>query len=304
MITLLIVLGLIYARARDPQTWRWLAHDAQAGADERELIPAEKPEADQKEPSKPKETIVAGPTDLDPEEADAAKKLFAAVSDKARLDVAEMPAYWRLLKWARAQSFDELAKRAQRNVLYTQLWEQPDRYRGQPLRLRLHIKRVVQWEKVASNPAGVDHVYEVWGWTEDSKSYPYCAVVSELPPGMQVGDDIAAEGVFVGYFLKFMTYEAFEKTRVAPLLLGRLRSLDRPASRTGSSGNDLWYWLAGGALLILVSVRLWMGLSRRKRQLPTDRPGAGDATFEDWLTQPPTTEPPSGGATTPGGTTA
>jgi hypothetical protein len=37
---------------------------------------------------------------------------IAAVSDKARLKTHEMPAYWRLMKWARAQSFDELEERA------------------------------------------------------------------------------------------------------------------------------------------------------------------------------------------------
>ena len=42
---------------------------------------------------------------------------------------------------------------------------------------------------------------DVWGWTDDSKSLPFCCVVPELPPDMKPGVDLSYEGVFVGYFL-------------------------------------------------------------------------------------------------------
>ena len=40
------------------------------------------------------------------------RRLFEAVTDKTKLESVEMPAYWRLMRWARAQSFAELAQRA------------------------------------------------------------------------------------------------------------------------------------------------------------------------------------------------
>ncbi|HTI49711.1 MAG TPA: hypothetical protein VL475_02125, partial [Planctomycetaceae bacterium] len=188
MLIFLVILGLIYARARDPQTWRWLADDRAAGPDLQQMeANANAPAADG--PAAADDTVVPGPTDEDAEEMADATRQFAAISDKAPLDKSEMPAYWRLMKWARGQSFKDLAARARRDVLYTQLWERPHAYRGKLLKLRLHIKRVVEWD-APENVAGVKTVYEAWGWTDESKSYPYVVVFSELPQGMHVGADV------------------------------------------------------------------------------------------------------------------
>jgi hypothetical protein len=302
MITLLIVLVLIYARARDPMTWRWLAADAAADSDVPQPRTGNARSPDPSHAATPTDTLVPGPTDRDPEELEAVEKLFAALSDKAPLAPAEMPAYWRLMQWARAQSFDNLARRAKRDTPFAQLFEQPDKYRGKLLRLRLHVKRILEYE-APKNTAGVERVYEAWGWTEDSKSYPYVVVFSELPPGMHVGTDVQEEGVFVGYFLKTMSYVAFDKSRAAPLLVGRIRSLDRPAARPARSGNQAWFWGAGGAIVLLIGARLWIGLSRHKRQRANDSAGGNDPAIEDWLSQPSPNAPPAAGSTTPGPTT-
>ncbi|MSR56375.1 MAG: hypothetical protein EXS05_01720 [Planctomycetaceae bacterium] len=283
MVVMLIILGLIYTRARDPQTWRWLASDAAAEAEPLPrpasvAVPTGRPTR-----SKPVEAVVPEATDVDPEEEAAALGQFAAISDKAPLTHSEMPAYWRLMRWARAQSFDELSRRARRDVSFAQLWEQPEKYRGQPLRLRLHVKRILEYE-APKNSAKVERVYEAWGWTDESKSYPYVVVFSELPPGMHVGDDVQEEGIFVGYFLKTMSYTAFDKGRAAPLVVGRMRAVERsiaPAPRWASSTA---LWIAGGcvALLTILVVVLTRRKARTRRanskQVPVD-----DATIADWL---------------------
>lgn len=294
MLTLLIVLGLIYARARDPQTWRWLAPDDATPSDS-DGVKAEAATGSKSPPVRePRETIASGPTDRDAEETKAAVQLLAAISDKAPLAPAEMPAYWRLMKWARAQSFDDLARRALRDIPFTHLFEVPDKYRGQPLRLRLHIKRILEYD-APPNPLGVERVYEAWGWTDDSKSYPYVVVFSELPSGLRVGSDVQEEGVFVGYFLKTMSYIAFDKSRAAPLLVGRLRAIDKKVARTTSAGNNIWHWLAGGALLLFIGTRVWLFLSRRRQPLSRDPQRTDADSFEDWLS-----EVPSGGSQTAG----
>lgn len=309
MITLLIIVGLIYVRARDPQTWRWLAQDAaaddaeqeprakstRANSSQAEAPGAEHSPAPQPRAARPSEVVVAGPTDLDPEELEGAARQFPALSDKSPLSPSEMPAYWRLMKWARAQTFDELTGRALRDVPFTQLWEQPDKYRGKPLRLRLHIKRILEYD-APQNPAGVERTYEAWGWTEDSKSYPYVVVFSELPPGMKTGSDVQEEGVFVGYFLKTMSYVAFDKTRAAPLLIGRLRGIDRPRTQKAGSGNDLWYWGAGLGLALLIGARLWVGMNRRPVLQSATHPAGGDLDVEAWLTKPDSTESAGSGS--------
>ena len=172
----------------------------------------------------PAEIIVPGPTDQNESEAAAARSLFQAVTDRAPLSKIEMPAYWRCLKWARAQSFADLERRAVHGVVYTQLWEQPDKYRGKLVRLRLHIRRILDWE-APENSAGVRRVYEAWGWTDESKSFPYVVVFSDLPEGIPLGDNVEEEGLFVGYFLKTIAYTAFNRNRSSPLLLGRMKWL-------------------------------------------------------------------------------
>ena len=101
MIIMLLILCLIYTEARDPTMWRWLASDATA-ADA-----AAVPQA----AAQPEE-IVPGPTDQDPTEAAEAAELFQVIEDRKPLQQLEMPAYWMLLRWARAQSFQQLNARA------------------------------------------------------------------------------------------------------------------------------------------------------------------------------------------------
>jgi hypothetical protein len=234
MLGMLLVLGMLIGRASDPSVWRWLADE-----------PAPPPAGEAPQPAaalaaSAAETIVSGPHDDDPAERRTADREFSAVSDRDGLGAEEMPAYWRLLNWSQAQKFAELASRGRTDVLYTQLWERPTRHRGELLRLRLHVVRVLAHE-APENKAGLKELYEIWGWTDDSKSFPYVAIVSELPPGLTVGADVRHEVTFAGYFLKLLAYEAFDKSRAAPLLLGRAErfgDLPPPAERREENAQE------------------------------------------------------------------
>src|SRR5947207_3298012 len=91
LLMMLFVLGLMYSRAKDPATWRWLAPESAASA----AAPVEKAGAERQpqEPGSPPpaEEVAAGPTDEDPEEWAEAQRLFGAISDRAALDRTEMP---------------------------------------------------------------------------------------------------------------------------------------------------------------------------------------------------------------------
>src|SRR5688572_24796640 len=128
LVVMLVVIGVLYGRAKDPRTWSWLA----PSADPDSVVAAADLEAKPAEP--PKETILEGPTDLTEGQREEVAKLLAAVTDRQKLVDVEMPAYWRLLGWAQSQSFAELDKRAQRDVALTKLHEEPEKYRGQPIR--------------------------------------------------------------------------------------------------------------------------------------------------------------------------
>lgn len=280
MICCLLILGMIYTHAKNPATWRWLVNEGNVRAD----AATEPIKGNREAEPTPKEMIVPGPTDDDPAESKAAQPLFDIQTDRAPLAPTEMPAYWTAMRWARAQSFEQLSKRARENVRYSELWEQSEEFRGDLLKLRLHIRRVLEYD-APENSSGVAKVYEAWGWTDDSKSFPYILVFSELPPGMKVGAEVHEEGVFVGYFLKTMLYTAYDANRAAPLLVGRMRHIASPtiARRNATGASDFWTTVvAGGALLIIAGIA-FRYYRRRTRIRTSALPGSNEAALEDWL---------------------
>ena len=179
-----------------------------------------------------------------------------------------MIAYWQLLGWARTQPFADFEQRASREPALTQIWEEPQKYRGKPLRLRLHVRRVLEWES-AKNPLGVPKVYEAMGWSDESKSLPYTVVFTEKPPELPVGPSVEAEVVFVGYFLKIMTYSAFDDTRRGtPLMMGRVRvvGLEPKAKAALASPREMGGLALGGVLLSAAG--LWLLVKNRGRKRP------------------------------------
>lgn len=267
LLGMLVVLGLMYQQARKPETWKWLAPDKDEGQMLAEAPPKDEPQkrAGKKPVEDWQETIIEGPPGTDGDEIAEASNLFQALTDKAPLAKSEMPAYWRLLKWAMAEPMKTLEARASRDALFVQMFEEPDKYRGELIRLRLHIKRILKYD-APENSAGIKEVYEIWGWTDDSRSYPWVLITSELPPGFRLGADVPDEGVFVGYFLKWMSYSAFDKTRYAPLMLGRLRrdGSSRPAGRgVKLADSDRWFLWGLGGVVVFGAVG-WVLLNRWK----------------------------------------
>lgn len=285
MIFLLAVLSMMYQRAADPQSWKWLA-----AVDED--VPARAPVVVEAVRCEPANLPIVPPAEqepalaLDPDERDAAREEFQAVSDRTPLDAPEMASYWRLMRWSRSQPFTELEKRARHDLVFTNLWEQPEKYRGELIQLRLHIKRALSHE-APENPADVKTVYEAWGWTDESRSFPYLVVFSELPPELPLGPDIHEEAVFVGYFHKIMSYQAYDAPRGAPLLIGRLqyqRNEAREALRHRDDGS-FWPAAAIGGAVVLMIIGSWVFKSRWSRGKRRAAGTAEVATGAEWWEQ-------------------
>jgi hypothetical protein len=263
MVVMLVVIGMLYGRAKDARTWNWLV----SNPDSESTVAALDLQAQTAEP--PKETILEGPNDLTEGQREEVAKLLAAVTDRQKLVDVEMPAYWRLLGWAQSQSFADLDKRALRDVALTKLHEEPEKYRGQPIRLRLNVKRILDFDAPA-NSTGAKKVYEAWGWTNDSKSRPYVVVFAELPAGVKLGTDVDQEIVFAGYFLKWMQYETFKgQKQSAPLLLGRLKPAAAGGAAPKPAGWSMWdlVFLAGGLGIIAFGLRSAFRRNARPRRL-------------------------------------
>ncbi|HWB11826.1 MAG TPA: hypothetical protein VG826_21530 [Pirellulales bacterium] len=276
-ILMLVVLAMLITSASRPSTWTWLAGEADdTAASAKQVVEAKKPAW--------KETIVPGPTGAeDSEEQGSLQEELQAVSDKASLSAEEMPSYWRLLRWARSQSFSDMRSHARRDVLYTQLWQQPEKYRGQLISLRLHLVRSLEHE-APENPEGFKRVCEVWAWTDESQSFPYVAVLVERPGGLKLGGKIDQDGNFVGYFLKTMAYtDALGERRASPLLLGRLQLDERRAAATSQPADQVAFWQAmavGGAILLAAGASWYW---RRRTRRPATADADTSAETESWL---------------------
>ncbi len=277
---MLAIVGLVYFQARNPHNWRWLT------ADDRAVPQAAR--ATRNPSPRWKETRISAQNDQDSEELAAGRMQLDAVIDKRPLEKLDMPAYWRLLKWARSQSFEELEGRAKRDVVYAQLSQRPEKYRGQLIRLRLHVRRIVKHDDVPANTADVGDVFELWGFTDESKSQPYAVICPEMPDWFRTGGDVEEECVFVGYFFKRMAHDALNTQRASPILIGRLRPISIPTStqRTPARTSTLDIIVVTIVLGIL-AFGIWRLLTIRRRASRTAGASSQrEDVIESWLREP------------------
>ena len=243
------------------------------------------------------ETMVPGPNDLQALEETQARNLFQAVTDKAPLAAEEMPAYWRLMRWSMTQSFDELWERAHKDRYFTHLGEAPEKHRGELVGLKLSVRRTVSFA-APQNSAGAKTVYEAWGVTDESRGNFYCLVFYDKPPELPIHPDVHEEVQFVGYFHKLLTYQdPLDKTRWAPLLIGRIRWRENPARVALQRTRHVWsYWL-WGSLAATVVVAVWTNrYLERGRVLLMPPQEVDHSSIERWLeTGMIEVAPPTGG---------
>jgi hypothetical protein len=277
LLTLVVMLGVLFLlidRARDPSTWRWLTRDADRASVDTALPEGARSVAAPDTPSN-------GPTDEDPEERDAAREEFEAVTDKGPLAKEEMPAYWRLLEWEQHQSLAQLRRRATREVSFRELWQQPEKWRGRLIEIPVvHLKQTAELDDLAENRLGLKKIYEAWGWNSESQPYCYWLVCPQLPPGMPSGANTYEEATFVGYFLKLLPYEDHEgKTPAVPLLIGRLIWHPSLAS-VPSPGEWDWRWFVAAGLALAFVAR-WLLAGRRSGRAPPA--GRSEHDVNAWL---------------------
>ena len=264
----LAVLAMLYQRAKEPQFWRWMTNESRADSEDdpaKSTPPAGGVQA-QRAVGDTAENIVPGPNETDPDELAKLRSNLKSIQDRQPLRPHEMPAYWQLLGWSRTRRFAELEKGALRDIPYSHLFEEPDLYRGQPMRLKLHVRRVLTYD-APENPLGLKKVYEVYGFTDNSLSFPMIVILPEKPPGVPIGTDVEGDIVFVGYFVKWMGYTAFDKKKFAPLLVGRARPTVRAAGAGQNGGWELAFLTLVGGVFVLTFLG-WFSLRLLRRPRP------------------------------------
>lgn len=209
-----------------------------------------------------------------------------ALDDKHDLRPEEMAAYWRLVRWAEDQKFDDLERRARADITFGQLFEHPASYRGQLVKLKVQVRRATA-EPVEENGKSIGRIYNLWGTTDESGYNPYSLIVVHLPDDFPLGGrGIQEEVTFVGFFLKLMRYTApDDKTRAAPLLIGKVRwhpSVAPVFPLYLKIGIGCLAALLGAAML-LAHFTFRMYPRRRIGMLPPLHEGEEGIPIETWL---------------------
>jgi hypothetical protein len=197
---------------------------------------------------------------------------FAAIQDKTTLNFRENAAYSTLLTRVRETPAAQLAAQSRRDVPYTELWERPQRYRGVPIHLVGTARRSLVHDELNPELAPSGKLYETYVYTYESQNNPYVLVFEEPPPGFPGGLDITERVAFDGYFFKLLAYQAGDRLRAAPVLVGRLYWKPPQTEDAGDPTRRTLRWAVGGlSLLTFYALLRWVFHFRRRRTAPATR---------------------------------
>ena len=180
--------------------------------------------------------------------------LGLAQDGSLKMQKLEMPAYWRIVNVVKNASFSDLLKAADSKVRFNDLYSSPENHRSKLLTLTVNIRKIERYD-TEENAAGVQELYEVWGWSETSKAWLYCFVTPELPPGLDANTPVNQSAKFAGYFFKLQGYQpGIAKPNAnplrAPLLIGKFE-LSKPAQRIAAQAPATLEWIIGAIILIV-----------------------------------------------------
>ena len=123
------------------------------------------------------------------------------------------------------------------DVGFTELFGQPEAFRGRAVRLRGTLRRLERLRS-PTNDYGFDEYWQGWLEPAGGPASPVVIHALELPAGMATGMEIDEPVVVSGAFLKNMAYRAADGVRVAPLILAR--SPSRPPPPQENPTDRIW----------------------------------------------------------------
>jgi hypothetical protein len=185
----------------------------------------------------------------------------------------EAETYSKVLTRANYTSLAAFARVAREDLTYAHLFNEPDEYRGQVVRITGRLKRINRFSpprEAAEN--GVIDLYEAWIFSEMLGTGPYCVVFTEWPadlPRSLLGERIKGDYTVRvdGYFFKKFRYTAADgknTQRDAPLLIahslvvvGRAPSADETSDHWLGWLSTLIVALFGGVLATVVGLTWW-----------------------------------------------
>lgn len=266
--TLVIVLMSIFKSAH-PKNWAWL--NPPQKKQQQPLTPEDEQRIKQLQETltqqavgQPGKAVVkqgtAGPKNVTPQVDQAQdlripKTVFAKINESALfIRHAEGEAYWTVFAKLRDTPQADLERAALQDLSYTQLFSDPDFYRGRLITLEgelLQLNRLPHHE----NDAKIEIVYEGWLRNADSGKNPYVFHCLDKPAGLMEGNKLSEKVTITGYFFKRYQYPAQSGlTYAAPMLLAkRIRWF--PVVQRQPTADPRWVpYLLGGIAVVGLSL--------------------------------------------------
>jgi hypothetical protein len=215
--------------------------------------------------SKPDEPQPVAEADLPPP---VERIELSGVQDDTQPNPRDNAGYRLLFDWTRNTPGAELAAKCRRDVVFSQIFERPSRFRGMAIHLDGTLRRVSLQDQISKEIVPSGRFYEAWCFTQDSQRFPYVLAFENAPPNLPTGGNVSARVSFDGFFFKKIRYRDGANTiRLAPLLIGRV-SYAPPAPTASTweffASSPRWYLWPAGLILMYVTFRV-AGVLRRAR---------------------------------------
>ena len=189
------------------------------------------------------------------------QQLFDQLSLEGIVDGTPIPwpnetnAWFRLVEYLNKADQEKLAEADLPYVGFRQLYQQPDQYRGEMIRIRGSAHRAYHLS-APTNIAGIDGYYKFIISLAGHSDDPVLVYALELPEGFpevkdlnvdkEVTDLVDVDVEFTGYFFKNAAYQAGDGIRVAPLVLAKEPTWTPRVAR-GEPEPPNWYLFAAAA---------------------------------------------------------
>jgi hypothetical protein len=195
---------------------------------------------------------------------------WAAVKDNATFLPAENEAWFLLWDEVRRKPLAELERLAAGEVAYAQLVEQPDVYRGAPVRVRGRILRE-ELKQAPENSLGIETYHLLTLAPRGGGDWPIRVYCLELPTGFPRGRDLAIDLDVVGLFFKNWSFAYDGGLGLAPVIVTKTLNWQAPrpiAIAPHTVGISYGVWAAAGSAVLAAGVFL-VWVRRQTRRTPS-----------------------------------
>jgi hypothetical protein len=272
LIAMLVIVFVLIAKARQPETWKWLAHGPSTGSDSTG--------SDSTGSDSAGSDSAGGETERPP-----ITKLLAAlravdlraVQDNTVFAPSEKQAWEDLFHVLDGATASELEASSIGNVTYAQLMGQMPFYRGKVVTVSGRVRRAHRVSEPSDEQVQPDNAnggtWQCWLFPGQAGTFPIVVHAREMPASFPSGMQIDQWVTFQAVAYKRWAFAAAEGPSVAPVLLAK-RGIWVPPTTVPVETAPNWnpWSLVGGAglltALVVLAVR-WHLRPRHWRKSPT-----------------------------------